>query len=153
MKFRQDVESVEGLKGQFRSGLQALKAADRARLTVEKPANLAGSIDIDSAMKSCYPNDSRWDYAVGYKRNAKEVMLYWIEVHPASGGQAITEINRKFDWLARWVATTRLRRYPGKHHWIASGKSSFTALHPKIKALAQRGVLFSGAHLRIANED
>jgi hypothetical protein len=152
MSFRQDIESIDGLHGQFQSGLQALKGGDRNRLKVKKPICLAGSVDIDSALKSRHPNDPRWDYAVGYKISNSKIILYLIEVHPASGDHTIAEINSKYDWLVRWIATTQLRRYQKRYYWVASGKCSFTVRHPKIKSLAQRGVVFSGVHLVIGNE-
>jgi len=153
MKFRRDVESTKGLKGKFCKGLQALRPVDRRRLAVENRSRLVGSADIDSALISHFPDAPRWDYVVGYKKNVPEVMLYWIEVHPADGNRTITEINNKFDWLLGWVAGTRLHRYPKRYCWVSSGKCSFTARDPKIKALAQRGLDFRGEYLRIGHED
>lgn len=45
---------------------------------IENTRLIDGSVDIDNAVKKLYPNDSRWDYVIGYNGNA-----YFIEIHPA----------------------------------------------------------------------
>ncbi len=149
MSFQKDVESTDGLQGQFRAGLKALKKVDRGRLSVEKPL---GSVDVDGALAGLYPKASRWDYLIGQQCGGR-VLLHWIEVHSADGEHNVREVERKLSWLMGWVAATPLKAYRRRLYWVSSGKCSFTSRYPRVKALAQRGVLFCGQHLSIPCRD
>jgi hypothetical protein len=144
MSLKRDVESIAGLRGHYHKGLQALRAADRARLTVVHPI---GSADIDTALASVHPTDARWDYLVGKASQTSDIVLLWVEVHPASGEHTIKEIDRKLTWLLAWMAPTPLNRYKRRFYWVSSGRCAFTARDSRIKSLAQRGVIFCGGRL------
>ena len=105
-------------------------------------------IDLDGALSARLPNDARWDYGVARKVDGGE-QVYWIEVHPASGGASLHEMQNKLTWLRRWLAGTALNAYPRELVWVASGKSAFTGRDPKIKALALQGLRFAGGHLAL----
>ena len=107
---------------------------------------LTHGVDADTALRSTLPNAPRWDYAVAQKV-AQGEHVYWIEVHPASGGASISEMQNKLAWLKRWLPGTPLLAYPRTVVWVAAGRSSFTSRDPKIRSLAQQGLQFAGGHL------
>jgi hypothetical protein len=147
MRFKRDVEQTKGLQGQFCKGLQALRKQDRQRISV---ANPIGSVDIDTALVSHFPNASRWDYLVGQRRNAVVTMLHWIEVHSTDGEHTAKEVEAKFHWLIGWVAGTPFKPYESRFYWVSSGKSSLNSRSPRVKVLAQLGIAFSGQFLGIS---
>lgn len=149
MSFSADVKATLHLGGALCKGLGALSATDRARISVGASIKLAGSVNVDAALKTSQPNAARWDYVVGQKQSNKEC-LHWIEVHPASGTGNIGEMDAKLKWLAVWMRTTPLASYPRQIVWIASGKSAFNSRHPALRSLANRGLRFAGGHLALA---
>ncbi len=106
---------------------------------------LSTSIDIDSALTASQPNDARWDYGVGQRKGVQEI-VHWIEVHPAGGGNNITQMDKKLAWLRTWLHGNPLAAYPRRVVWVASGKSAFNARDPRLKKLAQTGLQFAGGH-------
>lgn len=150
MTFRTDVNATEGLEDQWCPGLQALGGTDRSRLTVHADAALGGSVALDETLRDRYPNANRWDYGVAVRpaRSRRDV-VWWIEVHPAGSDRNASEVGNKAEWLLNWLRDVPLGRYPRRLVWIASGRSSFTARGPQLKAAAQRGVVFVGGHLRL----
>lgn len=129
-------------------GLSALKSGDTRHVSCARPRDLAGSADVDSALRATLPDAHRWDYVVGVKAG-KSTVAHWIEVHPASGQANISEVERKLEWLAGWLRGKTLAQYPKDIVWIASGKSSFNSRTPRIKALAAKGCRFVGGHLEL----
>jgi hypothetical protein len=76
VKFKKAVEETPDIKAAFCSGLQALRRSDRQHVSAQDTNRLAGSVDIDTTVKDQYPNDSRWDYAIGHRpTNFKEEFL------------------------------------------------------------------------------
>ncbi|HEY1210484.1 MAG TPA: hypothetical protein VGE85_14040 [Terracidiphilus sp.] len=144
MSLRSDVEQIEGLKGHYHKGIQALKERDRNRVSVTSPV---GSVDIDNALTSLYPTAHRWDYLIGHRLAASRILLLWIEVHSADGEHTIGEVTKKHDWLLQWVSTTTLNRYQRYFYWVSSGKCSFTSRSPQMKSLAGKGIVFCGRRL------
>ena len=148
MSFKRDCDTTPGLAGAAKPGLQALNAADRARISPGPGTKLTHGIDLDGALSDRLPNDPRWDYGVARKVGEGE-QVYWIEVHPASGGASLHEMQNKLTWLKHWLAGTALHAYPRELVWVASGKSAFTVRDPKIKALALQGLRFAGGPLAL----
>jgi hypothetical protein len=58
-------------------------------------------VALDDGLKAKYPNDPRWDYAIGLKKGKPEVAV-WIEVHPASTSEVAT-VLKKLQWLKKWL--------------------------------------------------
>ena len=77
--------------------------------------------------------------------------LIWIEVHPASGGSGIHDVENKARWLFAWLARAGrpLAYTPTRLVWVASGRSSFPPNDPKLRALNAIGVQFAGGHLSL----
>ena len=69
-KFQISVEGTNEISTAYHKGIQAIKNCDRSKIIAEALSDIDGSVDIDNAVKHIYPNDNRWDYAIGYKNKA-----------------------------------------------------------------------------------
>lgn len=150
MSFKEDIAATPGVEKAWRAGLQALRSCDLGCVSVAQTKKLRGSVDIDGSLKRHYPNDARWDYVVAQLQGKGE-FLNWIEIHPAGGESTIGEIGEKIHWLKEWLKADGklLDKYPRQFLWIASGTSSFTRNHPRLKSLAAKGVHFCGRYKRL----
>lgn len=63
--FRKAIENTPDVQHGYREGLQAIVKADKRAVMVKDARRLDGSLNIDEETKKLYPNESRWDYAVG----------------------------------------------------------------------------------------
>lgn len=149
MMFREAVEATPEIAGSFSSGLRALRAGDRQKVTAERPRALRGSVDLDNALAGLYPNARRWDYAIGVEQ-ARRQQVYWTEVHPARDDQ-IAVMREKLEWLRQWLRDSgaALNNLPREFVWVASGATAITPSSPRLRALAAQGVVFKGGHFRI----
>ncbi len=147
MSFKDDAAQVLGAEA-FRKGLGALRPTDVAHVSAQRPREITGSADVDAALVATLPNAARWDYVVG-RTQGHVLQTHWIEVHPASAGTNVHEIEKKLVWLMTWLRDNPLAQYPREVVWIASGKSAFNARSPGIKALAAKGCRFVGGHLHL----
>lgn len=146
--FREAVVQTSGVRDAYRPGLQALEPADRAHIRCASPRDLAGSMNIDAALESAYPNDPRWDYAIGISRPRKQDRAIWIEVHPASSSGNVAEVMAKRAWLTRWLENAPvLRRMPAEYVWIPTGRVCFRAGTPQRNAIAAKGIRFVAGKL------
>ena len=132
-----------------RSGIQALKRADRSRIACADPRRLTGSIDLDSALvgEPGYANAPRWDYGIGYTPRGAAHRAIWVEVHPASTGN-VREVIHKLNWLQRWlrneapqlasltVSDGRIRPYV----WIATAGVHIPPNSPQARRLSREGL-------------
>lgn len=119
--FQVAVENTEEVKNGFRVGKQAIKSADRSKVDAAENKKLQGSLDIDSQVKTLYPMDPRWDYALSYADK-----IYYLEVHPAETSE-IDKVVSKVKWLKNWLKTkaTKINKLPKAEHpyiWIQSGR-------------------------------
>ena len=78
-----------------------------------------GSLNIDKETKHLYPNEPRWDYAVGY-----DDKVFFVEVHPANTSN-ISEMAKKKEWLKKWLQSKAplLDAFPSgnqKYLWAAT---------------------------------
>jgi len=151
MKFRVAVEEAPGLEDAYKKGLQALKEVDQNRIHCSKPRSLTGSIYLDTALTANYPNDQRWDYGIGYKKNTADDEAIWVEVHPASSHN-ITEMLNKLSWLREWLSSEAeaLNEITTRFIWISSGRVALTAGSPQRKKIAAAGLEFAGVTFRLS---
>lgn len=91
-KFELAVTNTPDIAGGYKNGLQAF-GRNSSFVEVDDIKKLEGSVDIDECTKELYPDEPRWDYALGYDGKA-----YFIEVHPASTSDVKTVIE-KAKWL------------------------------------------------------
>ena len=128
MKFKKAIEETPDLKNSWCAGLQALSGADREHVAAEDTHRLTGSVNVDAALQEKFPNDNRWDYAVGHQpSNLKGEMVYWIEIHPASSGE-VKALLAKLEWLQGW-----LRSSAPKLHGMRRAFIGFPAARPHLR--------------------
>lgn len=151
MKFREAVSNTPALKDAYCPGLQALKRGDAVHITCPQPRNLAGSVDVDSALGEIYPNEPRWDYAIGIKYNMTSDRVIWIEVHPASSTGEVNTVIAKLNWLKCWAndAAPDLLSLTREYVWVATGSVAFSQGSPQRKRLASEGIRFAGSQYAI----
>ena len=119
--FQVAVEQTEEVKHGFCVGKQAIKHADRNKVNAADNKKLQGSLDIDSQVKTLYPQDPRWDYALSY-----DDKIYFFEVHPAETSE-VGKVISKVKWLKNWLNTkaVKINELPKADHpytWIQSGR-------------------------------
>lgn len=136
MSFKEAIFATPLLKSAYRNGLQALgNYSNKVRPSDTKKCE--GSVDIDSAVKAIYPNDSRWDYVIGY-----DGITYFIEVHSADTSE-IASVLKKFRWLKDFLVTDapELNQQQKKRfYWISSGGNNILRGSPQARKLALSGI-------------
>jgi hypothetical protein len=154
VSFRDAVARTTNLENAWQPGLQALRAEDRPHIRPEDPRQLCGSADIDAALLAKEPQANRWDFAIGYQHsNRREECIYWVETHTGSDDQ-IEVVLKKLAWLKNWLRRDGLPLDPFERDiiWVSSGHTLFTKRSAQVKVLAQKGLIYSGAILRILNQ-
>jgi hypothetical protein len=141
MGFKQAVAAAEGLEGAYRSGLGALRHADRNKVALPNARRLSGSVNLDEALAESRPNDPRWDYGIGVRQGRSPERVVWAEVHPAASSN-VKEVLRKLAWLKRWLVESapELQRMPADFVWIASGRVAIPRHAPQFRKLAMSAV-------------
>lgn len=114
MSFQATAKSIKQLTACYKPGLQAL-GGNSSKIKLFDTRRCNGSIDLDNCLKHSHPNDSRWDFIIGYNDKA-----YFAEVHPASG--QVSEVIAKVTWLRGWLKSTGAPlaaiHADGNFHWI-----------------------------------
>jgi hypothetical protein len=154
VSFRDALAQTPNLEKAWQHGLQALRAEDRRHIKPEDPRRLGGSADIDAALLEKEPQANRWDFAIGYQHsNRREECIYWVETHTGSDEQ-IQVVLKKLEWLKNWLRRDGrpLARFERDIIWISSGHTRFTKGSAQVKILAQKGLIYAGAILRILNQ-
>lgn len=137
--FRMAVEGTPDVANGYRPGLQALENVDKGAVKLKEMRKVDGSLNIDKETKHLYPNDSRWDYAVGY-----DGKIFFVEVHPANTSN-ITEMAKKKEWLKEWLKSKAplLDALPSGHPrflWAATESGVHISNQaPYMRKLAQLG--------------
>ena len=132
------VDKTKDVKGQFRTGLGAIRGIEKQKFIVPDPRRITGSLDIDSSTKDKYPEANRWDYAIEYDQET-----FFVEVHPATTSE-IPVIAAKLAWLKKWLkeqapaidALKPQNRQP--YHWVYTNKY---AILPNSKYARQLALL------------
>lgn len=154
MTFKEAITQTPNLKTAWQPGLQALRAEDKPHVKAEDTRRLCGSADVDTALLAREPNANRWDFAIGYQHaNRGADFIYWVETHTGSDEQ-IKVVLRKLEWLKNWLRQDgrHLAKFDRDMTWVSSGHTLFTKGSAQVKALAQKGLIYAGAVLRIPNE-
>ena len=135
MTFQQAVEQTPDVATGFQAGLGALgKYRTRIQPTDERFLN--GSIDIDSCTREKYPNENRWDYALGYNE-----VVYFIEVHSANTSE-VSVVLKKQEWLKNWLnlkapLINKLKKAQPAFYWISSNNFNILKSSPQYRRIAQ----------------
>lgn len=143
--FQKAVEGTPNISTAYRSGLQSLKKSDRSSVTVADTKHLDGSVDIDTAVKEKYPNDNRWDYAIGYSGR-----VCYVEVHPAYTSEVST-IEKKLKWLKAWLkdkapVLDAIPKATPAYVWSQTGKGAILPQSSQAKRLATLGIKVTRVH-------
>ena len=139
-KFKDAALATTEVKDCYREGLQALgKHSSKVLLSNSRKAE--GSIEIDACVARKYPNDNRWDYALGYDSEA-----YFVEVHTANTSEVST-VLRKLQWLKDWLYSEAPEIYRIKaksrtpYYWVLSKKFAIQKHSKQYRILAQNGLM------------
>lgn len=138
--FRKAIENTPDVQHGYREGLQAIVKADKRAVMVKDARRLDGSLNIDEETKMLYPNESRWDYAVGY-----DGKVYYVEVHPANTSN-VEEVIKKKLWLDKWLkekdpSMSALKAGSPKYQWAATEAGVHVSPHSMYaRRLSQRGI-------------
>lgn len=145
MSFREAVEQTPLLKDHLKTGLKALGSHSK-HVKLNEPRLCEGSVDIDQALERAFPQDNRWDYALGYHQKT-----YFIEIHPADTSEVET-LLKKYQWLKIFLAqqAPKLNQEPKEFYWIASGGVHILPDSRQAKRLAMSGLRPPIKHLTLA---
>lgn len=151
MTFQAAVGITPEIQDAYHPGLQALSQSNRSHVQAGQSRKLTGSVDLDDTLRSIYPNDPRWDYAIGYQSDAENEIIYWLEIHPATDAE-VRVVLQKLDWLRNWMKemAPALCDFTGKYVWLSSGKTAFTPSGMHKKKLAQKGLIHAGQRIRLS---
>lgn len=116
--FQTAVLNTPQIKNCYQTGLRALGKHSKY-VSASDVTKLQGSVDIDACLagQKLYPQDNRWDYALGFDNT-----VHFIEVHSTHTGEVGT-VENKLNWLKGWLLEKApdLHKLSKKFHWIASG--------------------------------
>lgn len=143
--FQKAVEGTPEISTAYRSGLQALKRSDRSSVAVSDPWILDGSVDIDTAVQEKYPNENRWDYAIGYSGK-----VCYVEVHPAYTSE-VSVVENKLKWLKTWLKEKAplldaIPKAIPAFVWAQTGKGAILPQSSQAKKLATWGIKVTRVH-------
>ena len=143
--FQKAVEGTPDISTAYRSGLQALKRSDRGAFDVADTRLLDGSVDIDTAVQEKYPNENRWDYAIGYSGK-----VCYVEVHPAYTSE-VSVVENKLRWLKTWLKEKvplldAIPKATPAFVWVQTGKGGILPQSSQAKRLATLGIKVTRVH-------
>ena len=123
-QLKKAVDKTPDIKGFFKPGLQAVKDSNKYIEYKRKlgSRDTMGSVDIDGATKTLYPDANRWDYVIEHAR-----LLYYVEPHSANASHEIDKVCKKSIWLKWWLKekAPELRKIrTAGLFWVQTGKNS-----------------------------
>ena len=135
MSFKEAIENTPLLQNAWESGLKAL-GSNSIKVKPNDTRKCEGSVDIDTTVKSIYPNESRWDYALGY-----DGKTHFIEVHTAKTDEVKSVLNKR-KWLQDFLINDapELNKEPKHFHWISSDGNHILPNSSQARQLAQSGI-------------
>ena len=143
--FQKAVEGTPDISTGYRSGLQALKRNERSSVVATDTRRLDGSVDIDTAEQEKYPNDNRWDYAIGYSGK-----VCYLEVHPAYTSE-VSVFENKLKWLKTWLKgraplLDAIPKATPAFVWVQTGKGGILPRSSQARKLAAMGIAVTPVH-------
>jgi hypothetical protein len=140
MKFSDAVKDTEELATHLKAGLKAIGRDYRKRIDAPDSRRIAGSVDIDEALKKQYPNANRWDYAIGYKSNGEDDKAYFVEFHKATVDEVDRVVKKKL-WIAHWMNDKPLGRLSSiVFVWVSAGRIKIPSNAPERRILYKHGL-------------
>jgi hypothetical protein len=117
--FSEAITATENL--QLCGGLSAISPREgRHQIVARNTQHLLGSANIDHDCLQTCPTDNRWDFVVGYHKDAG-VLAYFIEEHSATSSE-VSCMERKLNWLKQYLnrpANILLKQMTKQFHWLA----------------------------------
>lgn len=137
--FQVAVENTVDVKNGFCEGIKAIKKSDRSKVHADDTKKIQGSLDIDTQVRTLYPEEPRWDYALSY-----DDKLYFFEVHPANTSEVERVVN-KVKWLKQWLKdkAPKIAKLPRGAHpytWVQSGGYAILPAAKEQKKLSVAGI-------------
>lgn len=140
MKFRTAVESTDEIANFFKIGLDALSKAHKNSIIVSYHKKITGSVNIDAALQSAYPNENRWDYAIGYYISYQDDKVFFVEFHRAILNE-VERVLKKKKWLMSWIRGKPLDDLrPRRFVWVSAGGIKIPQNSPQIRNLNSHGI-------------
>ena len=140
MKFRDAVASTAEIADDLRDGLDALTKAHKSSIVAPDAKRVTGSVDIDAALRSAYPNATRWDYAIGYRINSKDDKAFFVECHRAKVDE-VPRVLQKKQWLQDWMRSKPMDRLrPRRFVWVSAGGIKIPTNSPHRRTLNMQGL-------------
>jgi len=101
-QFQRAVKATQAVADAFYTGIQALE--DRDKNLLEDKDLATGSLALDRTLREAelFPNDNRWDYAIGLSAPKNTERVLWLEPHHAGSGQT-DKVIKKLHWLRNWL--------------------------------------------------
>ena len=140
MKFRTAVENTNEIANFLNTGLDALNKAHKNSIIISYHKKITGSVNIDAALQSAYPNENRWDYAIGYRISKQEDKVFFAEFHRAIVSEVELVLQKK-KWLMSWMRGKPLddllqRRFV----WVSAGGKNIPTNSPQMRNLNTNGI-------------
>lgn len=144
-EFQIAVEGTAEISTAYKAGLQALKSCDKQKISASDSHKLNGSVDIDSAVKDLYPEENRWDYAIGY-----DDKVCFVEVHPASTSEVETML-KKLSWLKQWLKNkapklSSIKKTKEPYIWLSTKSMGILKTSSQFKKLSASGIKLTTTH-------
>lgn len=135
-RFKAAVEATSSIARAYQPGIKGLLPVDKKRLAAAERAT--GSVALDEALRSRYPNERRWDYGIGLPAGEAEQVL-WLEVHHAASGET-ERVLQKLQWLRGWLRNEApaLNQLPAKFIWLLSNVENNPNDRRKRQQLAEK---------------
>lgn len=139
MRFEEQVNQIEELRGSFHRGLGALGSSDREKIRPKDTRACCGSVNLDDNLRRRFPNAPRWDYCICYtNRN------YFVEIHPGSTSE-VEQVLRKLEWLKNWLRGDGKPLREGMatkkpFHWVFTKKCAVKPGDRYARKLAKAGL-------------
>lgn len=132
------------LQREVRDGLGALRRGDRGFLALDVRQSFADSLDLDSALRSQYPQENRWDYLLGHGTSEQIIAFEPHSARQAEISAVIRKRQKARDQLAGHLKTsTKIDKWL----WVASGKNQFANTEKTVRLLDQEGIEFVGGRV------
>lgn len=138
LTFREAVAATPEVCNGYHEGLTAL-GRYTAKIRVPDLTKIDGSLNIDATTRELYPNDCRWDYALGYDGE-----VYYIEIHSAITSE-VSKMLKKLDWLKTWLSSKapEINKLTAKKKaiaWVQSSNFDIPKHTPQYRMIVQKKI-------------
>ena len=149
MKFIAAVNSTSELAPHLQTRLNALSNAHQNCIIAANLRLVTGSVDIDGALKSAYPNDNRWDYAIGYRISNQDDKAFFVEFHKANVDE-VDRVIKKKQWIENWMRGKPVDNLLDRRFvWVSTGGIKIPQNSPQRRIINSYGLQLV-PHLKLA---